>query len=43
LFHRLQSESVENPLELHLVVIVRAINALCIVRRDEAALKFPPR
>ncbi len=26
----------------HLVIIVRAINALCIVRRDEAALKFPP-
>jgi hypothetical protein len=26
----------------HLVVIVRAINALCIVRRDEKSLKFPP-
>ena len=26
----------------HLVVIVRAINALCIVRRESASLKFPP-
>ena len=26
----------------HLVIIVRAINALCIVRRDEKSLKFPP-
>jgi hypothetical protein len=26
----------------HLVVIVRAINALCIVRRETASLKFPP-
>ena len=26
----------------HLVVIVRAINALCIVRREEKSLKFPP-
>ncbi len=26
----------------HLVVIVRAINALCIVRRDSKSLKFPP-
>jgi hypothetical protein len=26
----------------HLVVIVRAINALCIVRRDASSLKFPP-
>jgi len=26
----------------HLVVIVRAINALCIVRREETSLKFPP-
>ena len=26
----------------HLVVIVRAINALCIVRRDDGGLKFPP-
>ena len=26
----------------HLVIIVRAINALCIVRRDETTLKFPP-
>ncbi len=90
LFHRLQGESFENPLELltqvqvaatriwtstqqlqgvgvdkalnvefcslinralrddtvdvmpHLVVVVRAINALCIVRRDEKSLKFPP-
>ena len=90
LFHRLQSESFENPQELlsqiqvaatriwtstqklqgagvlpalniefcsllnralrddmaevmpHLVVIVRAINALCIVRRESQSLKFPP-
>ncbi len=27
---------------LHLVVIVRAINALCIVRRESISLKFPP-
>jgi hypothetical protein len=26
----------------HLVVIVRAINALCIVRRESKSLKFPP-
>jgi hypothetical protein len=26
----------------HLVVIVRAINALCIVRRESASVKFPP-
>jgi hypothetical protein len=26
----------------HLVVVVRAINALCIVRRESASLKFPP-
>jgi hypothetical protein len=26
----------------HLVVVVRAINALCIVRRDSKSLKFPP-
>ena len=26
----------------HLVVVVRAINALCIVRRETASLKFPP-
>jgi hypothetical protein len=26
----------------HLVVIVRAINALCIVRRESSSLKFPP-
>jgi hypothetical protein len=26
----------------HLVVIVRAINALCIVRRESGSLKFPP-
>ena len=26
----------------HLVVIVRAINALCIVRRESVSLKFPP-
>ena len=26
----------------HLVIIVRAINALCIVRRESASLKFPP-
>ena len=26
----------------HLVVIVRAINALCIVRRDSKSFKFPP-
>jgi len=26
----------------HLVVIVRAINALCIVRRESLSLKFPP-
>jgi GrpB-like predicted nucleotidyltransferase (UPF0157 family) len=27
----------------HLVVIVRAINALCIVRRESSSLKFPPK
>jgi hypothetical protein len=26
----------------HLIAIVRAINALCIVRRDEVSSKFPP-
>ena len=26
----------------HLIVIIRAINALCIVRRDEVSSKFPP-
>jgi hypothetical protein len=26
----------------HLVVVVRAINALCIVRRESSSLKFPP-
>ena len=26
----------------HLVIIVRAINALCIVRRESSSLKFPP-
>ena len=40
LFNRALHHDIADVMQ-HLVVIVCAINALCIVQRDEAMLKFP--